>query len=170
MREKEKKRYGAIVAVGLRRIAGAGHSRRRRSENGGEVKTWMGETRGQRKCPFPPDGEILQSLSRCHESLTESVLSLVRWTHGELCFIKGLSPRVISCRSLVTITVQQPIKITRLWGSAIVGLERSENSSAHELSIIVFVDLSKHLTEGFPSCPYFSRNFRRHMISRIRVL
>jgi len=25
--------------------------------------------------PFPSDGEILQSLSRCHESLAESVLS-----------------------------------------------------------------------------------------------
>lgn len=78
--------------------------------------------RGAGSAPFPLDGEILQSLSRCHESLAKSVLSLAderefaRSWQGTV-FYQAIpsAAHVISCRSLVTVAICKSNSIARIF-------------------------------------------------------
>jgi len=107
-KKDEKKGRGAIVAVGLRRIAGAGHSRRRRSANSGEEGVDEKEMRGQEVRPFLQIEKYYSHYrgatkvwpSRSFSSHSER--GFARETGRELCFINRFSPHIISCRSLVS--------------------------------------------------------------------
>lgn len=120
-KDEGEKGYGAIVAVrlGLRRIAGAGHSRRRRSENSGRSKTWArGGRRGQEARPFLQMEKYYGYYrsatkvwpSRSFSLVPECTMGVKAPAANRVFFYQTI---LFACRILVTITVRHPVKITR---------------------------------------------------------